>query len=60
MSNAYDQQAVAAVLNIAGGLTAADLAGALRWSRTRVRKALAALEADGRVIHNNRIWRLTK
>lgn len=56
----YDQQAITAVLNIAGSLTAADLAKSLHWPRIRVRKALAALEADGRVTHNNRIWKLTK
>jgi len=60
VSNTYDQQAVTAVLNLTNGLTAAKLAKALHWPRTRTRKALAALEAVGRVTHNNRTWRLAK
>lgn len=60
MSNPYDQQAVAAVLRTTNGLTAAELAKALRWPRTRARKALAALEAAGHVTHNNRTWEATK
>lgn len=60
MSNPYDRQAVAAVLNTAGRLTAAELAKTLHWSRTRVRTALFDLETDGHVTHNNRIWEATK
>lgn len=59
MSNPYDRRAVAAVLRSVGGLTAAELAKTLRWPRTRVRKALADLEADGHVTHNNRTWKYT-
>lgn len=60
MSNPYDQAAVAAVLKAVGNLTAAELAKTLRWSSTRARKALAALEAAGHVTHNNRTWEATK
>ena len=59
MSNPYDRQAVTAVLRRVGGLTAAEIAKTLRWTRTRVRKALADLEADGRVTHSNRTWKYT-
>lgn len=60
MSNTYDQQAVLAVLSPTNGLTAAELAKAMHWPRTRTRKALAALEADGHVTHNNRTWKASK
>lgn len=60
MSNPYDQAAVAAVLEAAGQLTAAELAKTLHWPRTRVRVALADLEAAGHVTHNNRTWEATK
>ena len=61
VSNTYDQQAAAAVLKAVGALTAAELAKTLHWPRTRTRKALAALEADGRVTHlHTRAWKATK
>lgn len=61
MSNTYDQQAVAAVLKVAGAPTSAELAKTLRWPRTRTRKALAALEADGRATRTlNDAWKDTK
>lgn len=60
MSNTYDQRAVTAVLRHTNGLTAAELAKTLRWPRTRTRKALIALEADGRATHNNRTWKAAK
>lgn len=60
MSNPYDQAAAAAVLKAGGRLTAAELAKILHWPRTRVRLALTALEAAGRVTHNNRTWESTK
>lgn len=60
MSNPYDQQAADGVLRTTNGLTAAELAKTLRWPRTRTRKALAALEAAGRVTHNNRTWEAVK
>lgn len=60
MSNPYDQAAAVAVLKASGLLTAAELAKTLHWPRTRVRLALAALEAAGRVTHNNRTWEATK
>lgn len=61
MNNPYDQQAVTAVLKAAGRLTAAELAKTLHWSRTRARKALAALETQGAVSHNpDRTWEQTK
>jgi len=60
MSNPYDQQAVTAVLKTVGTLPAAELAKTLHWPRTRTRKALAALEANGHVTHNNRVWKLSK
>lgn len=57
----YDQQAVTAVLTAAAdGLTAAELAKILHWPRTRTRKALFDLEADGHVTHNNRTWKYIK
>lgn len=59
MSSPYDQQAILAVLRAVGELTAAELAKTLRWPRTRTRKALAALEAAGRITHNNRTWKIT-
>nr|DAV51489.1 MAG TPA: EAP30/Vps36 family protein [Caudoviricetes sp.] len=61
MSNPYDQQAITAVLNTAGSLTAAELAKTLHWSRIRVRTALAALEQAGTVQHNaDRSWEPTQ
>lgn len=61
MSSPYDQQAVAAALNTANRLTAAELAKALRWSRTRVRKALYDLEQQAAARHNrDRTWEATK
>lgn len=61
MSNPYDQRAVAAALNTTNRLTAAELAKALRWSRTRVRKALYDLEQQAAVRHNHdRTWEATK
>lgn len=60
MSNPYDQRAIIAVLNTTNGLTAAELAKTLHWSRIRARRALAALEADRRVTHDNRTWKVTK
>lgn len=61
MSNTYDQQAVAAVLKAAGTITSAELAKTLHWPRTRTRKALAALEADGRATRLlNDAWKATK
>ena len=61
MSNPYDQQAVASVLKAVGRLTAAELAKTLRWSRTRVRKALTDLELEGQAAHNpDRTWEQTK
>ena len=60
MSNPYDQAAVAVVLKVSGRLTAAELAKILHWPRTRVRLALAALEAAGHATHNNRTWEPTK
>lgn len=60
MSNPYDQRAVAAALTT-NRLTAAELAKALRWSRTRVRKALYDLEQQAAVRHNrDRTWEATK
>lgn len=61
MSNTYDQQAAAAVLKAVGALTSAELAKTLHWPRTRTRKALAALEADGRATRTlNDAWKDTK
>lgn len=60
MSNPYDQAAIAVVLKAVGRLTSAELAKTLHWPRTRVRLALAALEAAGHVTHNNRTWEATK
>lgn len=61
MSNPYDRQAVTAVLNTAGRLTAAELAKTLHWSRTRVRAALFDLEQQAAVRHNrDRTWEATK
>lgn len=61
MSNLYDQRAVAAAINHANRLTAAELAKALRWSRTRVRKALYDLEQQAAVRHNrDRTWEATQ
>ena len=61
MSHPYDQQAVSAVLRASGRLTAAELAKTLRWTRTRVRTTLAALETQGAVSHNpDRTWEQTK
>lgn len=61
MSSPYDQQAVAAVLNNTNRLTAAELAKALRWSRSRVRRALCDLEQQAAVRHNrDRTWEATK
>lgn len=61
MSNPYDQQAVAAVLNDTNRLTAAEIAKTLHWSRTRARKALYDLEQQGVVRHNHdRTWDATK
>lgn len=61
MNNPYDRAAVTAVLKATGPHTAAELAKTLRWSRTRVRKALAALEATHQVTHNHdRTWEKLK
>lgn len=61
MSNTYDQQAAAAALKAAGALTSAELAKTLRWPRTRTRKALTALEADGRATRAlDDTWKDTK
>lgn len=61
MSNPYDRAAIEAILKAVGRLTAAELAKTLRWSRTRVRKALTDLELEGRVTHNHdRSWGRTK
>ena len=61
MSNPHDRQAVSAVLKAVGRLTAAELARTLRWSRTRVRKALTDLEHDRQAIHHpDRTWEKTK
>lgn len=61
MTISYDQQAVTAVLTAsADGLTAAELAKILHWPRTRTRKALFGLEADGHVTHSNRTWKYIK
>lgn len=61
MTVSYDRQAVTAVLTAAAdGLTAAELAKILRWPRTRTRKALFDLEADGHVAHSNRTWKYIK
>lgn len=62
MTVSYDQQAVTAVLTAAtaDGLTAAELAKILHWPRTRTRKALFDLEADGHVTHSNRTWKYIK
>lgn len=61
MNRTYDQQAVSAVLDSVGRLTAADLAKVLHWPRTRVRKTLYALEQQGDARHNpDRSWKATK
>lgn len=61
MSNTYDQQAVTAALKAAHALTSAELAKILHWPRTRTRRALAALEADGRATRTlNDTWKVTK
>lgn len=61
MSNPYDQRAAAAALNTANRLTAAELAKALHWTRTRARKALYDLEQQAAVRHNrDRTWEATK
>lgn len=61
MSNPYDQAAITTILRTAGPRTAADLAKALRWSRTRARTTLTILEQAGTVRHNtNRTWELTQ
>lgn len=61
MNRTYDQQAVFVVLRAVGRLTAAELAKVLHWPRTRVRKALCALEQQGAVHHNpDRSWEATK
>lgn len=61
MSNTYDQLAVAATLKAVGTLTSAELAKILHWPRTRTRRALAALEADGRATRAlNDAWKDTK
>lgn len=57
MSHPYDQQAVSAVLRAGGKAPTAELAKTLHWTRTRVRVALAALEAQGAARHNpDRSW----
>lgn len=57
MSNPYDQQLISALLKAADRLTAAELARALHWSRTRVRKALTDLELSRQVAHHpDRTW----
>ncbi len=57
MSHPYDQQAVSAVLRAGGKAATAELAKTLHWPRTRVRVALATLEAQGAVRHNSdRSW----
>mgnify|MGYP001738507296 FL=1 len=61
MGNTYDQAAATTVLKTVGPRTAADLAKALHWSRTRVRTTLAILEQAGDVRHNtDRTWELTR
>lgn len=61
MGNTYDQAAITAVLKACGPYTAADLAKALHWSRTRARATLAALEQAAAVRHNtDRTWELTR
>lgn len=61
MSNTYDQLAAAAALKAAGTRTSVELAKTLHWPRTRTRRALAALEADGRATHLlNDAWKVTK
>ena len=61
MTVSYDRQAVTAVLAAAAdGLTAAELAKILHWPRTRTRKALFELEADGHAAHSNRTWKHIK
>lgn len=61
MSNMYDQLAVAAVLKAAGARTSAELAKTLHWPRTRTRRALEALEADGRATRTlDDVWKGTK
>lgn len=61
MTVSYDRQAVTAVLTAAAdGLTAAELAKILHWPRTRTRKALFELEADGQAAHSDRTWKYIK